>query len=346
MGVGPYFQYRLFDPRLTTRQKLEYLPDNGRANNHLWALLNPEHYRFPFRNKLVFNRMFGGEGLPVARVRAVYDPKVGYSFDGRPLRTVEDLREWLRNYVGDGLVFKPLWGREGFQVLVFGGRASDDPGTFLTLAGERYDAERLIEFSRKTADLKRIGADEPESYLLEERIRPHPALAELIGPTLCCVRIVTLIGLAGAPSILGAVYKLQPEPLGVDHLSYGALGSWVDVESGKLGPGRSRHGLGYSSVIPGTDKTFVGFELPHWEEIKQLALRAAIVFPWARSIGWDIAISDRGPVLIEGNADWSTSLLQIPAPHGLMTGEFKTLCDTLAAGSKTQPSSRERDTTS
>jgi hypothetical protein len=146
---------------------------------------------------------------------------------------------------------------------------------------------------------------------------------------------VTFIGLDGAPHILGAVYKIQPEPVGVDHLSHGALGSWVDPGTGRLGQGRSRHHFGYSSVIPGTDKRFVGFELPHWPEIRKLALQAATVFPWARSIGWDIALSDRGPVLIEGNAEWSTSLLQIPAPHGLMTGEFKALCDTLAAAPTT-----------
>jgi hypothetical protein len=119
-------------------------------------------------------------------------------------------------------------------------------------------------------------------------------------------------------------------------LSHGAIGSWVDLESGTLGPGRTRHELGYTSVIPGTDKIFVGSKLPHWAEVRDVALQAARVFPWARSIGWDIAISDRGPVLIEGNAEWSTSLLQIPAPRGLMTGEFKSLCDTLAAGQTTR----------
>src|SRR5215204_685825 len=52
----------------------------------------------------------------------------------------------------------------------------------------------------------------------------------------------------------------------------------------------------------------------------------------ARAIGWDIAIADRGTILIEGNAEWFTSLLHIPAPRGLMSGEPKSLCDILAAG--------------
>ena len=346
LGVRAYFQYRLFDPMLTTGQKLEYLPDSKWATDRLWGLLNPAPSRLPFRNKLLFNRTFREQGFPVANVRAVYSPESVDTSAIRTLRTANDLRQWLREYDGDGFVFKPLWGREGFQVLVFGSRAADDPGSFLTLSGERYDADRLVQFAGNTRELERIGADEPNAYLLEERIRPHPALAELIGPTLCCVRVVTFIGLDGAPRILGAVYKLQPKPLGVDHLSFGAIGSWVDLESGRLAPGRSRHVLGYTFVIPGTDKTFVGFQLPHWADVKLLALRAARVSPAARAIGWDIGISDRGPILIEGNADWSTSLLQIPAPHGLMTGEFRTLCDTLAAARKTRRYSPESATTS
>ena len=331
LGVRAYFQYRLFDPSIPAEQKRDYLPDSKWATDRLWGLLNPVQYRLPFRNKLLFNRVFGGGGLPVARVLGVYDPKGGHAVEGWNLRDSVELRQWMRQAPEDGFVFKALWGIEGFQVLVLARRAADDPEYFESLSGDRYNADRLVEFARNTRDLELRGVLEPESYLIEERIRPHPALAQLVGPTLCCVRVVTFIGLDGVPHILGAVYKMQSKPLGVDHLSYGAVGSWVDLETGALGKGRTRHEFGYTSVIPGTDRAFVGFKLPCWPEARDVALTAATVFPWARSIGWDIAIADRGPVLIEGNVEWSTSLLQIPAPRGLMTGEFKSLYDTLAA---------------
>jgi putative polysaccharide biosynthesis protein len=336
LGVRAYFQYRLFDPAISLRHKRDYLPDSGWATDRLWSLLNPVPYRLPFRNKLVFNRVFGGQGLPVARALGVYDPGVGHTVEGQDLRNADDLRRWLLQAPGEGFAFKALWGIEGYQVLVLARRSSENPGTFLTLSGERYDAEGLVRFAANVGELERKGIPEPQAYLIEERIRPHPTLAQLVGPTLCCARVVTFIGLDGAPHILGSVYKIQPEPLGVDHLSYGAIGSWVDPDTGRLSQGRSRQNFGFTSVIPGTDRSFVGFELPHWPEIRQLALKAATVFPWARSIGWDIAISDRGPVLIEGNAEWSTSLIQIPAPRGLMTGEFKALCDSLAAARTTR----------
>jgi hypothetical protein len=261
----------------------------------------------------------------VPRTLGVFDPVGGASVDGKTLRTAEELEQWLDCYGGNGFVFKPVWGTEGYQVLVFTGRSPDDRRSFTTLSGDRYDAKGLAQFARKKAPLIR----EDFSYLIQELVRPHPVLADFVGPTLCCVRVVSLIDMAGKPTLLGAVYKLQPGNEGVDHLTHGALGCWVDLETGALGPGRSRQHLRWSDVIPGTARRFVGFQLPDWDRVKELALRAAMVFPWARSIGWDIAISDHGPVLIEGNAHWSPSLLQIPAPRGLMTGELKAMIDAL-----------------
>lgn len=37
-------------------------------------------------------------------------------------------------------------------------------------------------------------------------------------------------------------------------------------------------------------------------------------------------------MLVEGNERWSTSLIQMPAPHGLMSGEFKALYEALSEG--------------
>jgi hypothetical protein len=335
LGVRAYFQYRLFDPRLTPAQKSQYVPDTKWATDRLWALLVPTQYELPYSNKLVFSRVFGGAGLPVAKLYGVYDPAVGHTFDGRGLRDSAELRSWMRGCGSEGFVFKPVWGGEGHNVLVFVARVPGDPEAFRTLAGDQYDAEQLVAFTQSTDLPKRLGAADPRSYLVEERVRPHPALATLVGPTLCCARVVTVIGLNGRPTILGAVYKMQPKPLGIDNMSSGAVASWVDPETGALAAGRSRRDNTYTSVIPGTDREFVGYRLPHWAEVKDVALRAAAVIPWARAIGWDIAISDRGPVLIEGNAKWSPALLQMCAPYGLMTGEFKALYDALRSVRKT-----------
>jgi hypothetical protein len=142
--------------------------------------------------------------------------------------------------------------------------------------------------------------------------------------------VQTIIARNARPQVIAAVFKLQPGTVGVDQLVHGAVGCWVDLDSGRLGRGRTRSDRADTFVIPGTDRTFAGFELPDWSATRDLALRAAAAFPWARSIGWDIGITDHGPVLIEGNERWSPSLIQMPAPRGLLRGELKELCEALA----------------
>lgn len=340
LGIRPYFQYRLFDPTLSAQEKRRYLPDTPWANARLWSRFNPKQYRSLYANKLIFNRFFSAVGLPVAKIFGVYDPMVGRAMDGRPLRSSADLREWLPSVATDGFVFKAIEGVRGHSLLVFDGRTAHDPNLFATLSGEHYDAERLVAFADDTAELQRHqpGANR-RAFLIEERIRPHPNLAEFIGPTLCSVRIQTIVAVDGKSKIIAAVFKLQPKPVGVDHLIYGAVGCWVDLDSGVLLGGRTRNSLEDATMIPGTQTSFVGFQLPDWQKTKELALRAAEAFPWARSIGWDVAMSGSGPVLIEGNQEWSPSLIQLPAPHGLMTGEFEQLYRSLgsSAGRSTSP---------
>jgi Sugar-transfer associated ATP-grasp len=327
-----YYWYRLYENRLPEEEKPLYLPDSVEANRRLWRLLTPDAYRCLYDNKLLFNRFFAPQGLPLAEIYGVLDPQVGFRSDGGALREAADLRSWLLKHGDRGFVFKPAEGIQGHRILVFVGRAPGSSDEVLTLAGERYSADQLVRFS---ADSSVLAEHNPGAnlvpFLLEERIRPHPTLADFIGPTLCSVRVQTIIGQDAKPRIIAAVFKLQPGTAGVDQLVHGAVGCWVDLATGRLGRGRTRQSREDTSVIPGTDTSFVGFKLPDWDAVQDVALRAAAAFPWARAIGWDIGVSDRGPVLIEGNERWSPSLIQMPAPHGLRTGEFKALCDSLEA---------------
>jgi hypothetical protein len=57
--------------------------------------------------------------------------------------------------------------------------------------------------------------------------------------------------------------------------------------------------------------------VPFWEEALQLAMDAALHFKKYRSIGWDIAITEQGPDLLEGNHDWCKLVWQLPLKQGL-----------------------------
>lgn len=52
---------------------------------------------------------------------------------------------------------------------------------------------------------------------------------------------------------------------------------------------------------PDTGVIFDGFQLPYWEEMRKLAVESAEKLPELTYIKWDIAVSETGPVVIEGN---------------------------------------------
>jgi hypothetical protein len=55
---------------------------------------------------------------------------------------------------------------------------------------------------------------------------------------------------------------------------------------------------------PDTRVVISGFQLPHWAAACALVRRAALLFRPVRAIGWDVALTEDGPVLVEGNSEW------------------------------------------
>ena len=53
---------------------------------------------------------------------------------------------------------------------------------------------------------------------------------------------------------------------------------------------------------PTTKEKIVGFKVPMFKEAIELVKEAAMIIPEIGYVGWDIAISTNGPVIVEGNS--------------------------------------------
>jgi hypothetical protein len=53
-----------------------------------------------------------------------------------------------------------------------------------------------------------------------------------------------------------------------------------------------------------TKRIFGNFTIPFFDEAKELVIKTASFTPSLRLVGWDVAISENGPVMIEGNSDY------------------------------------------
>jgi hypothetical protein len=151
-------------------------------------------------------------------------------------------------------------------------------------------------------------------YIVQRRIQPHPELEPLTSGALPTVRALTILNEQGDPELVGASFRMSMGPnRTVDNIHAGGLACRVSLDDGALGPASdlgSDARLGWHGNHPTTGARIEGTRLPFWGEVKAVAVRAHSAFEGRIVIGWDIAIDEEGPIIIEGNRGPDMDLMQ------------------------------------
>lgn len=100
----------------------------------------------------------------------------------------------------------------------------------------------------------------------------------------------------------------------VDNAGSGGVFGLVDLETGRVYAACDEMGNTYK-VHPDTKEAIVGFKVPRWKEALAMAKELITVIPSVRWVGWDLALTDDGWVLIEGN-ERAQFVFQIPDKKG------------------------------
>lgn len=152
-----------------------------------------------------------------------------------------------------------------------------------------------------------------EGGVLEEVVEQHPVLAEINPTTLNCVRVNTVVDREGKVHIYSTSFKAGSGQKGVvvDGANAGGLWYHVDMDTGVIDTcGQDIHGKKYI-YHPFTKKIILGTTIPMWSELLEMIKEAALLYPEARLIGWDVAVDIRKPIIIEANYIASPELYQI-----------------------------------
>lgn len=209
------------------------------------------------------------------------------------------------------LFVKPVKGKggRGCERWQFAGDGYVGPG------GRRLDAAAL------RAHIKAL-VDQRGRYLIQECLVNHPALADL-GSGLTSLRITTCRNETGGFEVTNAVLKMSlAAGVTVDNFHQGGAVCKVDVASGAVGPAFDawlKRPCVIHHVHPATGARIAGRVLPCWPETVAMVAKAAALFPDRIMIGFDVAITDRGPVIIEGNVQQGSDMVQ--RTHDLPVGQ-------------------------
>ncbi len=137
-------------------------------------------------------------------------------------------------------------------------------------------------------------------YLAEEVIVQHHELERLCPSSVNTVRITTILS-GGRPHFLYSFFRMGNGTEATDNISSGGMYTAITAEGYLSAEAFSdRTGL-YYREHPTTGVPFQGFQIPFYRACVALCLEAALTEPHMRYVGWDVAITETGPVLIEGN---------------------------------------------
>jgi hypothetical protein len=162
----------------------------------------------------------------------------------------------------------------------------------------------LEENKRKEIFNEIVGS----SYIFQETILQHSKLDKINPSCINSVRIDTFLKKEGKAEVISAFLRFGVSNTWVDNTSSGGSQISIDLESGRLDK------YGYATISdgkgriceahPDTKFVFEGFTIPFFTESLDLVRKAAECIPGLRLIGWDVGITENGPVLIEGNHDY------------------------------------------
>jgi hypothetical protein len=142
------------------------------------------------------------------------------------------------------------------------------------------------------------------SFLFQEEVKQHEDLAKLNPTSLNTIRMDTFKADHGKAEIISAFLRIGLTGSEVDNIAAGGVYVGINLGEGTLkGTGFNKLAMGGFAYKehPDTKVVFKDLRVPYFEEAKVLVLKAANLLPGAL-IGWDIGISDYGPILMEGNA--------------------------------------------
>lgn len=178
------------------------------------------------------------------------------------------------------------------------------PFTWQTKAGEVWSLQQLLAFLERSSWRREL--------LLQAMLVNHPSIADLADRSLIALRVVTAMDAGGTTVITHAMLRVisKLEPGWRSKREYAAP---IDLETGRLGMMCNDKDLWPGCWIayhPVTKARVEGRVLDSWPAVRALALAAHRVFSDRMLVGWDIALTPDGAVLLEGNSYPDVHFLQ------------------------------------
>ncbi len=309
-----YYNNAIYRTDLSADEKREFVGERGsRLLNDRLSPRSVTELRAFVRDKVFYGAMMDQLGFATPHIQAV----ASHSRDYGALLTlteVPEIEEFLMNTARYPLFVKPEQG-------------SGSVGSALILDLDKATRELVLSNGTRI-DLRAFATEALEDYaeglLFQDAVNQHSAMTKAAGRAVGSIRVVTVIA-EDTPEVLYTLWKIpSPKAMSDNYWQSGSMIAEIDNASGILQQCRRGAGLEQEMVEthPVSGKTLPGMQIPHWDEVLRITKNAHKLMPQFGVFGWDIAITEDGPVIIECNANPHHMLYQLATGKGILNKDF------------------------
>jgi hypothetical protein len=257
-------------------------------------LLNDREWRDVLENKLFFQLYYSQFDVPLPKM-LMHNYKTTFISDGKQTQ--------ISNYEDFVILLNELFGDSPARDSMIIKK------TFWSYGGDKVFKIYRSQVANRSPVLSDLFSEVTKSgFLFQETVIQHDALNKLNPFCLNTIRFDTFIDKEGKVELISGYIRMSINKNHVDNISSGGCLVGIHLGTGRLKKEGyltfSYYGVKVLTSHPITGTIFENFLIPCFDSAKALTIKAAGFIPGLRIVGWDVAIGESGPVLIEGNSDY------------------------------------------
>jgi hypothetical protein len=300
-----YFRYNLFleTKKLSQNQLINYIPEYFFYNIFL-PHYDSYKYKTVLEDKIFTDQIFKSLQIPTP-------PNICYliknnMYDNNYKKTeFKKIENIIKDMGIENIIMKPVYGGGGRGINIF---KINNNNKHKTKNGIFFDESFL----------KKKGSE--RDYILQAGIKQNKFLSKIYANSINTIRIITQ-NFFNNVNIIFCILRMGRDGREIDNFSQNGICVEINKNTGELCKHAASKQCEYFFEHPNSKFIFENKKIPQWNKIKNLVKYWAQKLPKFTYLGWDIALSNNGPLVIEVNLGFGLDGIQILA--GGMRNDFQ-----------------------
>lgn len=289
-----YFRFGMFLKEYSDFERMKSFVPQG-AYYLLSADKQPK-YHVLIDDKIIFHDLMTHYGLPVPT--RFFTFRSGEFRNGSELMTDNEVDKIVNNINDDRIFVKKFTGGAASGVSIF---TKTCKGRYVDCDGEEVNAKMI---RNKYAN---------QDVFFEKQLIQEPILSQFNPDTVNTIRVLTY-----KDKVISAAVRFGGKGSFVDNTAKGGVAVSLDIHTGILGDyGAREYDLTHYYEHPDSHIQFANTVVTQWPEVKRLVEKTLKYLPYYNSVGFDVATTNDGPIIIEINTGSGVYLSQMGKEFGI-----------------------------